>query len=74
MKSSKLNDASITLIDTVYQHDQELKSQLLVKYPNAVPALLKRTGDFLYISQSEEVNMHLQVHLRRLMPEVEVEE
>jgi len=36
------------------------------QYPNAHQAIIKTGGEFPYLSRAEEVNMHIEVHLRRL--------
>ena len=42
-------------------------------YPNAKLALLKDGGDFPFISSFEEVNLHIEVHLRRIKQSIEEE-
>lgn len=45
---------------------QQLKDQLSERYPEARRAQLKTGGDFPFLSRSDEVNLHLQLHLRRV--------
>lgn len=63
-----LSDSNITLMDTNDQSatPQELKDQVAERYPGARRAYLKTGGDFPFLSRSDEVNLHLQLHLRRV--------
>uniref|UniRef100_A0A166E1M4 Maspardin n=1 Tax=Daucus carota subsp. sativus TaxID=79200 RepID=A0A166E1M4_DAUCS len=63
-----LPDSNITLMDTNDQSatPQELKDQVTERYPGARRAYLKTGGDFPFLSRSDEVNLHLQLHLRRV--------
>ncbi|WRX17198.1 hypothetical protein QQP08_009685 [Theobroma cacao] len=45
---------------------QQLKDQLSERYPGARRAYLKTGGDFPFLSRPDEVNLHLQLHLRRV--------
>ncbi|KAM5572755.1 hypothetical protein ABKV19_012687 [Rosa sericea] len=45
---------------------QQLKDQLSERYPEARRAQLKTGGDFPFLSRPDEVNLHLQLHLRRV--------
>ncbi|GLJ39121.1 hypothetical protein SUGI_0797320 [Cryptomeria japonica] len=45
---------------------RELKNQLLERYPAAKEAFLKTGGYFPFLSRPDEVNLHLQLHLRRV--------
>ncbi|XP_026409802.1 maspardin-like isoform X2 [Papaver somniferum] len=45
---------------------RELKDQVSEKYPGARRASLKSGGDFPFLSRPDEVNLHLQLHLRRV--------
>ncbi|XP_057976529.1 uncharacterized protein LOC131163794 isoform X2 [Malania oleifera] len=54
-----LSDSLITLMD-------QLKDQLSERYPGARRAYLKTGGDFPFLSRPDEVNLHLQLHLRRV--------
>ncbi|CAK7355773.1 unnamed protein product [Dovyalis caffra] len=45
---------------------QQLKDQLIERYPEARRAHLKTGGDFPFLSRPDEVNLHLQLHLRRV--------
>ncbi|KAK7265512.1 hypothetical protein RJT34_33132 [Clitoria ternatea] len=63
-----LSDSSITIMDTndYCAIPQQLKDQLGERYPEARRAYLKTGGDFPFLSRSDEVNLHLQLHLRRV--------
>ncbi|XP_059292341.1 uncharacterized protein LOC132045777 [Lycium ferocissimum] len=63
-----LPDSSITLIDTndYCATPQSLKDQVCERYPGARRAYLKSGGDFPFLSRPDEVNLHLQLHLRRV--------
>uniref|UniRef100_A0A7N1A8M6 Maspardin n=1 Tax=Kalanchoe fedtschenkoi TaxID=63787 RepID=A0A7N1A8M6_KALFE len=63
-----LNDSFITIMDTndYCATPQHLKDQVMDRYPGARQAQLKTGGDFPFLSRSDEVNLHLQLHLRRV--------
>ncbi|KAF3448409.1 hypothetical protein FNV43_RR09122 [Rhamnella rubrinervis] len=63
-----LSDSFITIMDTndYCAIPQQLKDQLSERYPGARRAYLKTGGDFPFLSRSDEVNLHLQLHLRRV--------
>ncbi|CAL0312930.1 unnamed protein product [Lupinus luteus] len=63
-----LSDSLITIMDTndLCAIPQELKDQLSERYPEARRAYLKSGGDFPFLSRPDEVNLHLQLHLRRV--------
>lgn len=63
-----LPDSSITLMDTndYCATPQALKDQVCERYPGARRAYLKSGGDFPFLSRPDEVNLHLQLHLRRV--------
>ncbi|MBA0644665.1 hypothetical protein Goklo_028795 [Gossypium klotzschianum] len=63
-----LSDSFITIMDTndYSSIPQELKDQLGERYPAARRAYLKTGGDFPFLSLPDEVNLHLQLHLRRV--------
>ncbi|XWS38503.1 hypothetical protein CRYUN_Cryun19dG0136700 [Craigia yunnanensis] len=62
-----LSDSFITIMDTndYCSIPQQLKDQLSERYPGARRAYLKTGGDFPFLSRPDEVNLHLQLHLRR---------
>ncbi|KAJ4846535.1 hypothetical protein Tsubulata_013535 [Turnera subulata] len=63
-----LSDSSITIMDTndYCAVPQQLKDHLSERYPEARRAYLKTGGDFPFLSRPDEVNLHLQLHLRRV--------
>lgn len=63
-----LPDSLITVMDTndYCAVPQELKEQLNERYPGARKAVLKTGGDFPFLSRPDEVNLYLQLHLRRV--------
>ncbi|KAK9103287.1 hypothetical protein Sjap_020541 [Stephania japonica] len=63
-----LSDSFITIMDTndYCATPQQLKDQVGEKYPGARRAYLKTGGDFPFLSRPDEVNLHLQLHLRRV--------
>ncbi|PON53779.1 Maspardin [Parasponia andersonii] len=63
-----LSDSLITIMDTndYCAIPQQLKDQLSERYPEARRAYLKSGGDFPFLSRPDEVNLHLQLHLRRV--------
>ncbi|GMN32586.1 hypothetical protein TIFTF001_003750 [Ficus carica] len=63
-----LSDSLITIMDTndYCAIPQQLKDQLSERYPGARRAYLKTGGDFPFLSRPDEVNLHLQLHLRRV--------
>ncbi|CAN1186072.1 SPG21 [Linum perenne] len=58
VSSLKTNDYSAT--------PRQLKDQLTERYPEAKQANLKTGGEFPFLSRPDEVNLHLQLHLRRV--------
>ncbi|KAK6158039.1 hypothetical protein DH2020_005353 [Rehmannia glutinosa] len=69
-----LSDSSITIMDTndFCAIPQQLKDQVTERYPGARQAYLKSGGDFPFLSRPDEVNLHLQLHLRRVGVEAHV--
>lgn len=63
-----ISDASVTIMDTndCCAISQQLKGQLSERYPGARRAYLKTGGDFPFLSRPDEVNLHLQLHLRKV--------
>ncbi|CAH9102612.1 unnamed protein product, partial [Cuscuta epithymum] len=63
-----LPDSLITIMDTndYCATPQQLKDQVRERYPGARQAYLKTGGDFPFLSRPDEVNLHLQLHLRRV--------
>ncbi|CAD6204892.1 unnamed protein product [Miscanthus lutarioriparius] len=61
-------DSLITIMDTndYSAVSQQLKEQLNERYPGARRAVLKTGGDFPFLSRPDEVNLYLQLHLRRV--------
>ncbi|KAK8916901.1 hypothetical protein KSP39_PZI022837 [Platanthera zijinensis] len=67
-----LSDSFITVMDTndYCAIPQQLKDQVSERYPSARRAIIKSGGDFPFLSRSDEVNLYLQLHLRRVGVEV----
>ncbi|BFG31496.1 hypothetical protein CerSpe_177700 [Prunus speciosa] len=63
-----LTDSFITILDTndYSAIPQQLKDEVSERYPGARRAQLKTGGDFPFLSRPDEVNLHLQLHLRRV--------
>ncbi|PIA50034.1 hypothetical protein AQUCO_01300635v1 [Aquilegia coerulea] len=63
-----LSDSFITIMDTndYCATPRVLKDQLSEKYPGARRASMKTGGDFPFLSRPDEVNLYLQLHLRRV--------
>lgn len=61
-------DSEITIMDTCDNNavPRELKTQIMERYPAAKEAFLKTGGYFPFLSRPDEVNLHLQLHLRRV--------
>ncbi|CAN6438635.1 unnamed protein product [Victoria cruziana] len=64
----QLSDSCITIMDTndYCAIPQQLKDQVGDRYPGARRAFLKTGGDFPFLSRPDEVNLHLQLHLRHV--------
>lgn len=61
-----VNDLPVTIID-VWDNcalSQQVKEDVYKCYPNAKLGHLKTGGNFPFLSRSDEVNMHLAIHLR----------
>ncbi|KAK1284965.1 40S ribosomal protein S13 [Acorus calamus] len=63
-----LPDSFITIMDTndYCAIPQQLKDEVIERYPGARKAILKTGGDFPFLSRPDEVNLYLQLHLRRV--------
>lgn len=63
-----LTDSTITIMDTndYSAIPQVLRDEVGTRYPAARRAFLKTGGDFPFLSRPDEVNLHLQLHLRRV--------
>jgi len=59
--------SKITIIDCIDEVavPPKLREEVYKYYPEAKIAELKTGGNFPYLSRSDEINMHIQVHLRR---------
>jgi len=59
--------SKITVIDAIDEVaiPEKLREEVYKFYPEAKVAELKTGGNFPYLSRVDEVNMHIQVHLRR---------
>lgn len=66
VQPQKLHDLPITIMDVF--DDSALsttaREELYKYYPDAKRGHLKKGGNFPYLSVSEEVNLHIQIHLR----------
>lgn len=71
-----LSDSFITIMDTndFCAIPQQLKDQVSERYPGARKAILKTGGDFPFLSRPDEVNLYLQLHLRRVGVEAKVDQ
>ncbi|XP_020581727.1 maspardin isoform X2 [Phalaenopsis equestris] len=63
-----LSDSLVTIMDTndYCAIPQYLKDQVTERYPGARRAIMKSGGDFPFLSRPDEVNLYLQLHLRRV--------
>eukprot|EP01112_Ceratiomyxa_fruticulosa_P019450 TRINITY_DN6364_c0_g1_i1.p1 TRINITY_DN6364_c0_g1~~TRINITY_DN6364_c0_g1_i1.p1 ORF type:complete len:360 (+),score=74.21 TRINITY_DN6364_c0_g1_i1:199-1278(+) len=63
-----INQEAITLLETLDDVvlPENVREEVHKYYPNARVAQLKSGGNFPYLSRAEEVNMHIEVHLRKL--------
>lgn len=63
-----VEDSAITVMDTndYCAIPQSLRDEVGSRYPGARKAVLKTGGDFPFLSRPDEVNLHLQLHLRRV--------
>ena len=43
---------------------ESCRAELLQRYPRCRQAFLKTGGDFPFLSRSDDVNLHVEVHLR----------
>ncbi|KAK1307006.1 40S ribosomal protein S13-1 [Acorus calamus] len=70
-----LRDSFITIMDTndYCVIPQQLKDEVIERYPGARRAILKTGGDFPFLSRPDEVNLYLQLHLRRVGVEAHLE-
>jgi len=62
----KLSESNITIIDVIDDViiPEKVREQVFITYPNARHALLKSGGNFPYLSRADEINLHIEVHLR----------
>jgi len=69
VQPQKLHHLDITIIDVFdeYALTQQVRENLCKCYPESKLAHLKTGGNFPYLSRPEEVNIHLQVHLRKFV-------
>ncbi|XP_059490605.1 maspardin-like [Neocloeon triangulifer] len=66
VQPQKLSGLKITLIDVFdeYALSTQVRENLYKSYPSAKLAHLKSGGNFPYLSRCDEVNLHIQIHLR----------
>lgn len=67
VESHKTNQIPVTIMDVFdeYALSSGVRENLYKCYPNAKIANLKSGGNFPYLSRCDEVNLHLQIHLRQ---------
>ncbi|XP_046404578.1 maspardin-like [Ischnura elegans] len=67
VQPQKLSNTPTTILDVFdkYALSSTVREDLYKCYPNAKLAHLKSGGNFPYLSRSDEVNLHLQIHLRQ---------
>ncbi|XP_066996662.1 maspardin isoform X2 [Anabrus simplex] len=63
----KLTELPVTIMDVFdeYALSNPVREEMYKLYPTAKLAHLKSGGNFPYLSRSDEVNLHLQIHLRQ---------
>jgi len=66
VEPQKVNDLPVTIIDVFdgCALSQGVREETYKFYPDAKLAHLKTGGNFPYLSRSDEVNLHLHIHLR----------
>lgn len=66
VEPQKLSGLCITILDVFddYALSNAVREEMYKCYPSAKLAHLKSGGNFPYLSRSDEVNLHLQIHLR----------
>mmetsp|Transcript_29729 Transcript_29729/g.61070 ORF Transcript_29729/g.61070 Transcript_29729/m.61070 type:complete len:343 (+) Transcript_29729:80-1108(+) len=64
----RLESDKITIIDSLDKvaRPPELREELYSKYPDAKHALCRSGGDFPFLSVGDEVNLYIEVHMRRV--------
>jgi len=62
----KMDETNITVIDVLDDViiPEKVRDQVFKSYPNSRQALLKSGGNFPYLSRADEINLHIEVHLR----------
>jgi len=62
----KLDQSKITIIDVLDDVvlPEKVREEVFNSYPDARQALLKSGGNFPYLSRADEINMHIEVHMR----------
>eukprot|EP01120_Amphizonella_sp_Union-15-10_P006137 TRINITY_DN1929_c0_g1_i1.p1 TRINITY_DN1929_c0_g1~~TRINITY_DN1929_c0_g1_i1.p1 ORF type:complete len:139 (-),score=39.51 TRINITY_DN1929_c0_g1_i1:71-487(-) len=65
--SLEFDQEKITVLDALDEVavPEKLREEVYKFYPHARIAQIKEGGNFPYLSRSEELNMHLTVHLRK---------
>ncbi|XP_072167580.1 maspardin-like [Diadema setosum] len=69
VEPQKLRGLDVTIID-VYDEcalSQEVRDDMYKCYPEGRRAHMKNGGNFPYLCASDEVNLHLEIHLRRFL-------
>jgi len=69
VEPQKLNGLSITILDVFddYALSNAVREDMYKCYPTAKLAHLKSGGNFPYLSRSDEVNLHLQVSVKKII-------
>jgi len=64
----QIDQTKITIIDCLDDtlHPERVRDEVYKLFPNARQALLKTGGNFPYLSRPDEVNLHIEIHLRNL--------
>jgi len=69
VEPQKLNGLSITILDVFddYALSNAVREDMYKCYPTAKLAHLKSGGNFPYLSRSDEVNLHIQVSVKKIV-------
>lgn len=72
----QLPDSRITLLDTIDEHGrpETLRDDIQKRYPECRLATLKTGGDFPFLSRGDEVNLHIAIHLRLVLEQLQLQQ